>query len=124
MRSGADDLLWMPPAAQMDHASVISRSNLILPELGMPSFPEVYAGAASPAVSASSGYDQHRPRTPPPDLPSLLLDARIVYLGMPVRTRASVCRQFGEQGVGHPGYTLCHPPTIRNTISRDGGTRW
>ena len=25
-----------------------------------------------------------RPRTAPPDLPSLLLDARIVYLGMPV----------------------------------------
>lgn len=26
-----------------------------------------------------------RPRTAPPDLPSLLLDARICYLGMPVR---------------------------------------
>lgn len=25
-----------------------------------------------------------RPRTAPPDLPSLLLDARICYLGMPV----------------------------------------
>ena len=30
-----------------------------------------------------------RPRTAPPDLPSLLLDARIVYLGMPVRCFSS-----------------------------------
>lgn len=30
-----------------------------------------------------------RPRTAPPDLPSLLLDARIVYLGMPVQN--SLC---------------------------------
>lgn len=28
---------------------------------------------------------EHKPKTPPPDLPSLLLDSRIVYLGMPVR---------------------------------------
>lgn len=28
-----------------------------------------------------------RPRSAPPDLPSLLLDARICYLGMPVRQR-------------------------------------
>jgi hypothetical protein len=66
---------------------VISQSNLILPELGMPTFPEVYAGAASPAAAErGGGYDEHRPKTPPPDLPSLLLDSRIVYLGMPVRT--------------------------------------
>ena len=26
-------------------------------------------------------YDDHKPRTPPPDLPSLLLDSRICYLG-------------------------------------------
>lgn len=30
------------------------------------------------------GRGSGRPRTAPPDLPSLLLDARIVYLGMPV----------------------------------------
>ena len=29
-------------------------------------------------------YDDHKPRTPPPDLPSLLLDSRITYLGMPL----------------------------------------
>jgi len=29
-------------------------------------------------------YNEHRPRTPPPDLPSMLLDGRIVYIGMPV----------------------------------------
>ena len=30
------------------------------------------------------GRGSGRPRTAPPDLPSLLLDARICYLGMPV----------------------------------------
>ena len=82
----------------MDHASVISQSNLILPELGMPTFPEVYAGAASPAAAErGGGYDEHRPKTPPPDLPSLLLDSRIVYLGMPVRTPLIAnCRADGS----------------------------
>ena len=31
------------------------------------------------------GRGNGRPRSAPPDLPSLLLDARICYLGMPVR---------------------------------------
>ena len=53
--------LWTPPAAQLD----------------------VQARGGAPAAAASSG-DDHKPRTPPPDLPSLLLDSRIVYLGMPV----------------------------------------
>eukprot|EP00270_Netrium_digitus_P007943 TRINITY_DN2334_c0_g1_i1.p1 TRINITY_DN2334_c0_g1~~TRINITY_DN2334_c0_g1_i1.p1 ORF type:complete len:359 (-),score=63.32 TRINITY_DN2334_c0_g1_i1:188-1264(-) len=29
-------------------------------------------------------YREHRPRRPPPDLPSLLLNSRIVYIGMPL----------------------------------------
>ena len=29
-------------------------------------------------------FDDHKPRSPPPDLPSLLLDSRITYLGMPL----------------------------------------
>lgn len=33
---------------------------------------------------SGSGYGEHRPRRPPPDLPSLLLHSRIVYIGMPV----------------------------------------
>lgn len=37
-------------------------------------------------VERSSGYNEHRPRRPPPDLPSLLLNSRIVYIGMPVST--------------------------------------
>lgn len=40
------------------------------------------AGGGGAAVSAGGGG--HKPRTPPPDLPSLLLNARIVYLGMPL----------------------------------------
>lgn len=51
----------------------------------LPHLNEVQAISGAPAA-ASASYDDHRPRTPPPDLPSLLLDSRIVYLGMPVRT--------------------------------------
>lgn len=40
---------------------------------------------ASPAhVERSASYDEHRPTEPPPDLPSLLLHGRIVYIGMPL----------------------------------------
>lgn len=35
-----------------------------------------------------------RPKTAPPDLPSLLLDARICYLGMPVQAPTTLlCRE-------------------------------
>lgn len=40
---------------------------------------------ATPAqVERSVSYNEHRPRKPPPDLPSLLLHGRIVYIGMPL----------------------------------------
>ncbi|XP_002979404.2 ATP-dependent Clp protease proteolytic subunit-related protein 3, chloroplastic [Selaginella moellendorffii] len=38
---------------------------------------------AAPAHVETS-YNEHRPRKPPPDLPSLLLNSRIVYVGMPL----------------------------------------
>lgn len=45
-------------------------------------------GPAKYSMSVSmyrgGGRAAGRPRNAPPDLPSLLLDARIVYLGMPV----------------------------------------
>ncbi|KAK9817906.1 hypothetical protein WJX72_004042 [[Myrmecia] bisecta] len=41
-----------------------------------------YGGSGG--ATAGTGYDEHKARTPPPDLPSLLLDGRIVYLGMPL----------------------------------------
>eukprot|EP00262_Sarcandra_glabra_P015941 TRINITY_DN5032_c1_g1_i1.p1 TRINITY_DN5032_c1_g1~~TRINITY_DN5032_c1_g1_i1.p1 ORF type:complete len:332 (+),score=61.26 TRINITY_DN5032_c1_g1_i1:202-1197(+) len=40
---------------------------------------------ATPAqVERAVSYNEHRPRKPPPDLPSLLLNGRIVYIGMPL----------------------------------------
>ena len=60
--------------------------------LVLPPLPRVLAargGAGSPGGGAagsegSPSYTEHKAKTPPPDLPSLLLDSRIVYLGMPV----------------------------------------
>lgn len=43
--------------------------------------PAPSSGAPGAAASSPS---EHKPRSPPPDLPSLLLDSRIVYLGMPL----------------------------------------
>ncbi|CAK9314985.1 unnamed protein product [Citrullus colocynthis] len=40
--------------------------------------------AAPAQVERSVSYNEHRPRRPPPDLPSLLLHGRIVYIGMPL----------------------------------------
>ncbi|CAI7793885.1 unnamed protein product [Closterium sp. NIES-53] len=40
--------------------------------------------AAPAQVERGGGYGEHRPRRPPPDLPSLLLNSRIVYIGMPL----------------------------------------
>ncbi|XVF44996.1 hypothetical protein PTKIN_Ptkin02bG0170000 [Pterospermum kingtungense] len=44
--------------------------------------PYKYSMSASMYRGGARGYG--RPRTAPPDLPSLLLDARIVYIGMPI----------------------------------------
>ena len=46
--------------------------------------PLTTAAGGAPAAANYANYDDHRARTPPPDLPSLLLDGRIVFLGMPV----------------------------------------
>ena len=52
-------------------------------------------GSYSPAsATPSSSYSEHKPKTPPPDLPSLLLDSRIVYIGMPVSTATSHSQVF------------------------------
>lgn len=48
-------------------------------EDGFPSCDDVFY-----QVERSVSYNEHRPRRPPPDLPSLLLHGRIVYIGMPV----------------------------------------
>ena len=71
----------MPPAAAVNTSQ--HESELWVPEAGLV-VPEARGRGGAPA-SESVGYDEHKPRTPPPDLPSLLLDSRITYLGMPVR---------------------------------------
>ncbi|CAI0459989.1 unnamed protein product [Linum tenue] len=50
------------------------------PYLDLFDSPKLMATPAQRSVS----YNEHRPRKPPPDLPSLLLHGRIVYIGMPV----------------------------------------
>lgn len=40
--------------------------------------------AAPGQAERSTAYNEHKPRRPPPDLPSLLLNSRIVYIGMPL----------------------------------------
>lgn len=45
--------------------------------------------SGAPAAANYAASDEHSARTPPPDLPSLLLDSRIVFLGMPVRSNMS-----------------------------------
>lgn len=55
-------------------------------ELGMWSMPGVTDSASRLSMSVSMSYrgGAGRPKTSPPDLPSLLLDARICYLGMAI----------------------------------------
>ena len=57
-----------------------SSAGLYVPNMNLV-FPEMRHGGAE---TTATGFDEHRPMTPPPDLPSLMLDSRIIYLGMPV----------------------------------------
>ncbi|KAK9805885.1 hypothetical protein WJX73_001067 [Symbiochloris irregularis] len=68
LRASAKDLhqtedsrqLWLPPS--MQHSGSVQGAQ----------------------TGAGTGYDEHKARKPPPDLPSIMLDTRIVYLGMPL----------------------------------------
>ncbi|KAJ9159425.1 hypothetical protein P3X46_024933 [Hevea brasiliensis] len=60
----------------LDHGGMYSVSGM------MDSGPSKYSMSVSMYRGGSRGYG--RPRSAPPDLPSLLLDARICYLGMPI----------------------------------------
>lgn len=55
-----------------------------VPPTDFPLLDETVALAGGGGAAVSAGGGGHKPRTPPPDLPSLLLNARIVYLGMPL----------------------------------------
>jgi hypothetical protein len=81
--------LVIRPAADEDYGNLAAASQLWMPQQSLVQppdsmvYPNTQATAGAPAA-ASAGYDDHKPRTPPPDLPSLLLDSRITYLGMPL----------------------------------------
>ena len=78
----------------------LAGSSLFIPEpsdVNLPLSDEALTvlGSYSPAsATPSSSYSEHKPKTPPPDLPSLLLDSRIVYIGMPVSTATSHSQVF------------------------------
>lgn len=86
-----------------------------MPDLWTPEqsieMPHVQAAAAPAVVSPGSGYEDHKPRTPPPDLPSLLLDSRITYLGMPVSLHNVLCVQFAEQAIDRMSWCAAVGPS-------------
>lgn len=66
-------------------SSLLHEESLWLPQPNNMSNPVIInSGTGAPGAAAAASYDDHKPQTPPPDLPSLLLDSRIVYLGMPL----------------------------------------
>jgi len=66
----------------------------------------VRAAAGAPGAVASAGGGGRARRRGPPDLPSLLMDGRIVYLGMPVRDRGD---KEGSCECGRADVRLDHP---------------
>jgi len=85
----------MGPGARVKASRVVTRSALedeklwVPPGLTLPNLrSETSMNSGAPAA-ASGGYDEHRAKTPPPDLPSILLDARIIWLGMPIVSAVS-----------------------------------
>ncbi|KAJ0977720.1 hypothetical protein J5N97_013194 [Dioscorea zingiberensis] len=69
-------------ASSPDILSHVSSDSDIPPFLDLFDSPTLMATPAQ--VERSVSYNEHRPRKPPPDLPSLLLNGRIVYIGMPL----------------------------------------
>ena len=77
--------LWTPD--QLDAGDNLPLSDETLNMMGAYTPPSASYSPAS--ASPGTSYSEHKPKTPPPDLPSLLLDSRIVYIGMPVSVLSS-----------------------------------
>ena len=75
------DKLWVPPGLSIPNVKADFARE------GGAQRTQMNSGA--PASVSSGGYDEHRAKTPPPDLPSILLDARIIWLGMPIVSAVS-----------------------------------
>ena len=70
-------------------------------------------------TSMSMGGGGGAPAQAPPDLPSLLLNSRICYLGMPVRARAERSRHLVcTRGVGESGGRPPSPPSATHAAAR------
>ena len=94
-------LVYLPMQSSITFFTLTVGYSHTTPDLWTPEqsieLPHVQAAAAPAVVSPGSGYEDHKPRTPPPDLPSLLLDSRITYLGMPVSLHDALCVHHAEQ---------------------------
>ncbi|KAG7670724.1 putative ATP-dependent Clp protease proteolytic subunit-related protein 3, chloroplastic [Nannochloris sp. 'desiccata'] len=84
LRRTSPHVVSVTPAAANDVGDLERFGELWTPEPTKMQLPNIQANSGAPGAAAGTGYDDHKPRTPPPDLPSLLLDSRIVYLGMPL----------------------------------------
>ena len=72
--------MWTPD--QLDSGANLPLNDETLNIMGAYTPPSASYSPAS--ATPGTSYSEHKPKTPPPDLPSLLLDSRIVYIGMPV----------------------------------------
>ena len=81
--------LWVPPGLEIPN---LNKELVTSSASSSSSSSPVASGSGSETANrggGSGGYDEHRAKTPPPDLPSILLDARIIWLGMPIVSAVS-----------------------------------
>eukprot|EP00898_Chlorokybus_atmophyticus_P004584 jgi/Chlat1/5126/Chrsp33S05122 len=77
--------IWIPKPPVVEDGDLREKAlNYTGPAWCPPDFIQARAGSSPAQADYGGGYDEHRAKTPPPDLPSLLLDSRIIFLGMPL----------------------------------------
>jgi hypothetical protein len=115
------EALMPPPLARLPCAAMLHGSATTLqhtarsppPPLHSPRRIAGYSGGARAAYGDYPNYPEGRPIFlpeaerfgNPPDLPSLLLQQRVIYISMPVRSRGGVCACAANAVAGR---ALCH----------------